>query len=285
MPADQARNAAREPCVRGWPWTIASRRSEWDDLLAATSQVHIDSGMTIPNTMELTLLEATRGGSIDQRAFLEAMNSAISKVVVGQTMTTDDGSSKAQGEVHLDVRQDIVQADADLLCSSFNAGPARWLTEWNFPGAAPPQVWRKIDTPDLGKQAEVEKTVVDMGVARPTLKHIRETYGGDWEPAPMALPAVPAGAAPDAGTAEFAESEHDGIDQFADQLDDGAAEILDGMFGRVREVIAAASSLEEVRERLAEIYSDLDPAALAAVMQRALAAAELAGRFEVEDGD
>lgn len=35
----------------------------------------------------------------------------ISKRVVGQTMTTDDGSSRSQGEVHLDILEDIIEAD------------------------------------------------------------------------------------------------------------------------------------------------------------------------------
>jgi hypothetical protein len=54
-------------------------------------------------------------------------------------MTTDDGSSLAQAKVHEGVMDEVVKSDSDLLSASFNEGPGRWLTEWNFPGAAPPK--------------------------------------------------------------------------------------------------------------------------------------------------
>ena len=47
-----------------------------------------------------------------------------------------------KADVQNSVRQELIKADADLLCESFNRGPARWLTEWNYPGAASPRVFR-----------------------------------------------------------------------------------------------------------------------------------------------
>ena len=47
-----------------------------------------------------------------------------------------------------------------------------------------------------------------------------------------------------------------------------------------------ASSLEEVRDRLLDAYPDMDVSGFAALMQRALAAAELAGRDDAaEEGE
>jgi hypothetical protein len=77
-------------------------------------------------------------GTVDQATFLRQMNAEISKIVIGQTMTTDDGASLAQGKVHQDVKEEVTDADVEELCESFQQGPARWLTEWNFPGAAVP---------------------------------------------------------------------------------------------------------------------------------------------------
>ena len=45
----------------------------------------------------------------------------ISKLVLGQTMTTDDGSSRAQGEVHEEVRQDIANADSIAVADTLNS--------------------------------------------------------------------------------------------------------------------------------------------------------------------
>jgi hypothetical protein len=80
---------------------------------------------------------------------------AIAKIVIGQTATTEGtpgrlGSDKTQA----DVAQKIVEADSDLLCGGFNAGPVKWWTEWNFPGAVPPKVYRHTAPPeDLNSRA------------------------------------------------------------------------------------------------------------------------------------
>ena len=97
-----------------------------EKLLAAVNAIQTDAGIINPEGMMVELLEATRAGAGDHKTFEKAMDGAISKVVLSQTMTTDDGSSRAQADVHMDVRQEVVKADSDLVCGSFNRGPARW---------------------------------------------------------------------------------------------------------------------------------------------------------------
>jgi hypothetical protein len=77
-------------------------------------------------------------------------------------MTTDDGSSRSQAEVHKGVADWVVKSDADLLCESFNRGPVAWLTEWNFPGAQPPRVWRHTE-PAENLQARAERVFSGAG--------------------------------------------------------------------------------------------------------------------------
>jgi Mu-like prophage protein gp29 len=150
-------------------------------LIEALEAIHTDSGVAIPDGVEITLLEAKRSGTTDYSVFSEYMDQAISKVVVGQTMTTDDGSSRSQAEVHEDVRQDLVKADSDLICESWNRGPGLWLTDWNFPGATAPKVTRDVDlAEDLNERSTRDKTIVDMGF-KPTLEYITDTYGEGWE--------------------------------------------------------------------------------------------------------
>jgi phage gp29-like protein len=263
---------------------------EKDRLLAALQAIQTDAGIIIPQGMIVRLLEAQRSGNIDQRTFLKYIDAEISKIVLSQTMTTDDGSSKSQADVHMDVRQDVVKSDADLVCRSFTEGPVRWLTEWNFPGAAVPQVWRKIeDEPDLKSEAERDKLVYETGYRRP-LAHLQETYGGEWEPvqqqaAPEA-PAVPGATPPgiQPAAAQFAERQpSDAPERLTAKLSDAAGTVLDGMVDQVRELVAKAASMEEVRDGLLELYGAMDPAQLGNLMQRAFVAAELAGRAEVVD--
>lgn len=262
-------------------------------LLTTLRSIQKDSGIIHPEGYKIGLLESMKYASGEHNALVSVMDAAITKVTLGQTMTTEDGSSESQARVHWDVRQGIVKADADLSCMSFNAGPARWLTEWNHPGAAMPQVWRRLEgEPDLKARSEVEKNVFSFGY-RPTLAQVKETYGGEWEPV------TPAGAAPgkepapkeddqeeqEDGGAEFAEDDDEDVPaRYAEQLDQEAAGAMDGLLEPVRKLVQQATSLEDLRDLLLDAYGEMDIGDLGNLMAQALAAAELAGRWEVASG-
>lgn len=137
------------PTVVG-TYPVGTTPDDQAKLLAAAKALRLDGAVVIPEGMSLELLEATRG-SVDQATFLRQMNAEISKIVVGQTMTTDDGASLAQGKVHENVKEEVTDGDVSELCESFRVGPARWLTEWNFPGAALPKLHRR--SPDDQERA------------------------------------------------------------------------------------------------------------------------------------
>jgi phage gp29-like protein len=148
--------------------------------VAMLRQIATDAGVVVPDSVAVELLEAARGGAADYESLHAAMNSAISKILVGQTMTTDNGSSRAQAQVHERVAEAIMQADSDLLCGSFTAGPVRWWTEWNFSGATPPRVWRDTKAPeDMNRRAERDERIAKLGYD-PTEDYIRATYGEGW---------------------------------------------------------------------------------------------------------
>lgn len=248
-------------------------------LLAALEAITTDAGVILPEGMAIELLEAARSGSVDYRALQEAMNAAIAKVVLGQTLTTEAAGGQYKAEVQMDVRQDLVKADADLVCESFNRTVARWLTDWNYPGAAYPRVWRRIgEEPDLKPQAERDEILSRMGF-RPTLRYVQDTYGGEWEER-AAGPTPPPFGGPGA---EFAE--HDArravVDDQIDRLDEESRAALDAMIEQIRALVEQAGSLEELRDKLTDLYPALEAQAFARVMQQALAAATLAGRFDI----
>lgn len=143
-------------------------------------QIATDAGVVVPEGVAVELLEAARSGAADYGSMHDAMNAAISKIIVGQTMTMDNGSSRAQGEVHERVAQKIVEADSDLLAESFNAGPVKWWCEWNFPGAVPPKVYRQTEQrEDLAQRAERDTKIHAMGFD-PTEDYVAEHYGEGW---------------------------------------------------------------------------------------------------------
>lgn len=70
---------------------------------------------------ELEFVESSKSDSYnvyDKR--IERANSELSKLIIGQTMTIEDGSSLSQSETHLEVFQNIIESDCDTLRDMVN---------------------------------------------------------------------------------------------------------------------------------------------------------------------
>jgi phage gp29-like protein len=270
-------------------------------LLAAAMAVRIDGAVIKPEGTLLELLEAKRG-TVDQATFYKFCNADISKVTLGQTMTTDDGSSLAQGKVHYDVREELTDADIEELCESFQQGPARWLTEWNFPGAAIP-VLRRPSPEDAERASKLTKeradTIKIMAEAgyEPEEATLKDMFPG-WRP--KAAPVVPA-VQPNRGDnviplrpafsesrvrdvlrgqlgALFAEplADGDAADAFIDALD--WEPLIAPIADAVEQVVAGSPTLEVAAERLAEIFTGPAGAAFTEHLAGVLFQARAAGK-------
>jgi phage gp29-like protein len=170
--------------------TYDSRATEEEraKLLEAVQAIQTDSGIILPEGMSIELIEAARSGTADYSTLFTQMQSIIAKVILSQTMTTDNGSSYSQSKVHEGVADAVIKSDADLTHGSFNQAVVKWLVDWNFPGAAYPTVWRELEgDEDLGLRAERESKIFAMGF-KPTLKHVQDVYGGEWELTPPLSP-------------------------------------------------------------------------------------------------
>lgn len=164
--------------------------------------IQADSGVVMPEDFIIELIEAKRSGTADYQVLKDSMDKAISKIILSQTMTTDDGSSNSQAQVHKGVKDDVIKADADLICESFNTIIAR-LVVWNYPNAKAPTVIRRTEPPeDLVQRAERDKKIGELGY-EPTEEYITETYGAGWKKKENPLPPT-ANGVPAMG-AEFAE--------------------------------------------------------------------------------
>lgn len=273
-----------QPTVVGKHPTNATP-DEKNKLLNALEAIATDTGITIPQGMEIAFLEAARSGTADYVKLCEYMDAAIAKITLGQTASTQGtpgrlGNDDLQG----DVRADLVRADADLVCESFNQTVIKWLTEFNFPGAKPPRVYRVTDPDeDLDKRAARDKSIFDMGF-KPTIKHITDQYGGEWvektetSPANNKLPGKPLPA-----NAEFAEPDSTRAATLTDQLDNQLQSVTDLWINRIRDLVMTAESLEAIRDGLAELLPNMSVDEYAAVMGEALRLAELNGRSEIMD--
>ena len=87
-----------------------------------------------PEGTDIEIKETSRGDAFnvyDRR--LDRANSEMSKCILGQTMTIDNGSSLSQSEVHLEVLENIINTDADFLRDIINNRLLPFMVMHGFP--------------------------------------------------------------------------------------------------------------------------------------------------------
>ena len=169
---------------------------EKEKMLSLVNALATGVGVAIEEGQKLELLATAQrtggSGGGDFSAFVEYLDRAITTTILGQSSTTDQGPWRGTAEVQKDVRDETVAADARLLDATLNGTIARWLTEWNFPGAAIPRIRHDADPPeDLDARAKREKTISETTGLRPTETHVVDVYGGEWEEKPIPEPLEP----------------------------------------------------------------------------------------------
>jgi len=277
------------------------------DKLAGVAQ---EAAITIPQEASVDFLEAARSGQVTYPELVAYCDKMITIAVLGETLTTTEGvsGSRALGQVHQAVKDEVVDADSDLLSATLNGQVLTWLTEINHPGAAPPRVWR----PRPSEEEQDAKTAQEqLKAASAALSHVNEMRRSGWEPEDPAAPladqalgrwvytgrvtaAGPDPGAPDSGAADppaLAAPEspaadprpHDPVAPLVDQLDQAAAGPMDDLVGQVRDLLAQVEaeggSLADVLPRLTDLVPALDVGDLALVVGRGMALANLAGRL------
>ncbi|OOZ41650.1 hypothetical protein BOW53_02940 [Solemya pervernicosa gill symbiont] len=103
-------------------------------LISAVANIGSDAAAAIPNSMNIEFIEGGKsaGGHELFQRLAEWLDKQTSKAVLGQTMTTDDGSSQSQANVHNEVREDIQEDDAADLAETLNRDVIRPFVDLNF---------------------------------------------------------------------------------------------------------------------------------------------------------
>jgi len=261
-------------------YPAGSTPEEKSRLLGALAAITTDSGVIVPDGMAVELLEAARSGTADYDKFMERMDHAISKVVVGHTAAADATPGRLGGESTAEeVRGDLTKADADEVCESFNNTVARWMTDWNYPGAAYPKVWRRTEEPiDQVNRSEALANLSKLGY-RPTLKQIQDEFGGEFEDISTTGTAPDAGNDPTAtlGSSAFSEA------SFQDRVRaKGLERAIEEWAGQIRTIVDKSKDLPDLSRRLTAAFGELSSEQFAAVMAQAVTLASLKGRADAE---
>lgn len=288
------RFASPTPAAKAPPKMIEDK-AERKKILDTLAAIVNDAGVIIPDWLEVTLLEAKRSGTVDYDKLRETADRAIAKLILGQTMTTEQEGGQYKADVAKDVRDEIIQADADLLANSFNAGPAAWWTIANFGEgvAAPLLKWNVAPEEDKVERADRDNKIADLGF-EPSEEYIEETYGPGWTKKAAPPPAPPALQPPPGAGPLFAEPGARAaiLDSLAghagDQgrIKDAAAHMgreFRALVGdRVDELIAYAEETDDLatfRRKLVEMMAEQPSPAVVDRLQRQGFASRMAGLF------
>lgn len=95
-------------------YPTGANQGDINTLISAVANIGTDAGAVFPDTMDIEFEKAatSSGGQVLFLHMVEWFDKQVSKAVIGQTMTADDGSSQSQANVHNDVRADIKDHDA-----------------------------------------------------------------------------------------------------------------------------------------------------------------------------
>jgi phage gp29-like protein len=179
--------------------------SEKAKLLSSLVAIGSDSAVHVPQGVASTVqfMEAQRAvGGSPYKDFITEQNESMMRLILGQPGTskaTPQGVGGKQSEVHEDVKDELVKADADLICETINRTVATWVTRWNYgPDVVPPRVYRILDDPvDLNTVAERDVQLKTLGWER-TEESFGQVYGDGYEykepppPPPAFSPGNPA---------------------------------------------------------------------------------------------
>lgn len=290
-------------------------------LLQAVLSIGHNAGGIIPKGMEIEFNEAAKGGGSDPfETMISWCERTQSKAILGQTLTADAGAvgSQALGNVHNDVRIEIRDHDLAQIASTLNRDiiqPLYMLNGKSYigdPRRKPRLVFDTQEPEDLALYSEAMPKLIDIGVQVP-LSYVQNKLripmpeGNE----PVLARAAPVGAdlsansalkkenATQAAALKFAlaalkanpvgvrqiQNQDDGADILTARLKNDIAPAFGQIMQPIQALVDNAESLPQLLDQLLELEDSLDPNDYAELMAQAFAAAELAGRFDVNEGE
>ena len=155
-----------------------STKEETNSLADMLEDMVQDAIAVIPDDSSIEIQEASKSSSAEiYEKLIDKMNTEISKAILGQTLTTEIGStgSYAASNTHMQVRQDIIDSDKKLVEGVINQ-LIQWIYEINFANVEVP-VFELYEPEDVDLTlAQRDKILSDTGV-KFTKEYFIKNYG------------------------------------------------------------------------------------------------------------
>ncbi len=228
-------------------------------LFQAVANIGTDAAAVLPKSMEIDFENGPTGtGDKIFENLARWADEQVSKAVLGQTMTSDSGSSEAQANVHNEVRHDIAASDARGITAALNRDLVQPFIILNF-GVQKvyPRLMITIPEPENIKMLmESADKLMGRGVTF-RAGELRAKLGlsdpieGDEIVGALQPAAVPAPAL-NRLALNRTEGEVDLLDQIEAEMLSDWTEVADGLQGALAEAIDGAESYDDILSRLPE---------------------------------
>jgi len=277
----------------GLPWVLAKapRNAKREDRMAMAGDLAAmvqDAVAVLPNGADVDLASPSGKAGDIHEGYLRRQDKAISKVLMGQTLTAEmDGSgSRAASETHYSVGGDMADADQFLVVSTMNE-IALTYRNVNTPAHVIAPVFNYIEPEDHEAQASLDKKLHSVGV-RFTKCHFTRRFGLDDDEFTLEGDTQ--------SDAKDSPADHSSFMEFADIedaqsiIDQAVADIMpEGIkankeiASQIEKIVTAAESFEDMQVMLAELLGqDADESELADLLGRMMLNASVFGTQAVE---
>lgn len=255
-------------------------------LFTAVANIGTDAAAVLPENMRIDFEQVGAGPGNDIfEKFARWVDEQTSKAVLGQTMTSDDGSSQAQAKVHNEVRHDIAASDARAVTGTLNRDLVVPFVDLNYGVQARyPKIRIEIEeAEDIDmimrnvfrlasqgtrfKQSEIRQK---LGFSDPDDDD--DVIGGAAKSEPQTQPRNRA--EPDDPYAD--------LDEVEDDLFSDWEEVLGDVLEPVLALLEGASSYDEASKIIADAFPQLGDKAMIEALVKAAVKSRASG--EAEDG-
>lgn len=270
-------------------------------LKKAVAAIGTDFGAVIPESAVIEIVESSRASenSDSYKNMATWVDKQISKLVLGQTMTADDGSSRSQAEIHNEVRDDIADADISQLNATLNAQLVTPFVKFNF-GEQKAYPKLEIYKPDshsveqivnavdvLGRQGlkvKADEIRTLLGLTKPgegdeviggvsESRTIADEFGGE----------EGGRKSKDLNARQNTSAEETPTSELEEETADGYVEISDEIAAVLERAADSATDFDSFKKELERLATDWKPDKIAEPMAAAFFAARAKGDIEFEE--
>lgn len=265
-------------------------------LMQAVVAIGHDAAGIIPEGMAIEFVQVAGNGSSTPFEFMvQWCERTQSKAILGGTLTSQaDGktSTNALGNVHNEVRHDLMMSDARQLAGTLTRDLVYPLYSLNVGGIddmrrCPRLIFDLSEAEDLSLYADALPKLANAGVPIPiswAREKLRIPEPEKNEPV-LSIP-NPNNSEPDSEPAAKLvratanQEEQDEFDIFAEELSGDWERLTDPLVSPILELAATCQNYEEFQERLAQLIHSMDVHLLAETMAQAQFAANIYGRVK-----